>query len=247
MKLAVIAHAQGSPDDLVWDGKQLLVSDINQGTVGVVARGHVRTVAGHIGEPEGIVPGPGHSIIVAAQKNNHVLEIKLPSGARTTVAKLPLSPGQEGIDGINADGPGAVWVPDSAHGRLYVLHLAARKLTLFATGMNRPVAAIRWRGAVYVADEYANAVWRIGPGHKRTMLAHIDLPDDLAVISGHLMVNGLAGQIWEASPHLRLLTSAFAPTVTDPQGMVGDGPDAVIIADQERNAVYRLSRLGGCL
>src|SRR5581483_11912014 len=77
MKLAVIAHAQGSPDDLVWDGKQLLVSDINQGTVGVVARGHVRTVAGHIGEPEGIVPGPGHSIIVAAQKNNHVLEIKL--------------------------------------------------------------------------------------------------------------------------------------------------------------------------
>ncbi len=246
-RLTVIAHAQGSPDDLVWDGKRLLVSDINQGTVGVVAHGHVRTLAGHIGEPEGIVPGPANSIIVAAQKNNRVLEIKLPSGARKALAKLPLSPGQEGIDGINADGPGAVWVPDSAHGRLYVLHLATRKLTLFARGLNRPVAAIRWHGAVYVADEYASAVWRIGPAHRRTELAHILLPDDLAVIFGHLMVNSLLGDIWEASPHLRMLSSAFAPATSDPQGMVGDGPDAVIIADQSRNAIYRLSRLSGCL
>jgi hypothetical protein len=243
-RLQLIAHGQGSPDDLVWDGPRLLVSDINSGRIGVVAHGKVTTLVRHIPNPEGIVPGPGHSLIVAAQGTNSVIQINLTSGARTTLAKLPLPKGQEGIDGINADGPSAVFVPDSARGRLYILHLHPRKLSLVATGMIRPVAAIRWRGAIVVADEYASAVWRIK--HGRTRLAKVILPDDLAVISHHLISNSLNGAVWEAAPHLVRLTSAFLPTATDPQGLVADGPDAVIVADQERNAIYRLSRLAGC-
>lgn len=243
--LALIAHGQGSPDDLVWDGRMLLVSDIDQGTIGVVANGHVRTVAAHIREPEGIVPGPGDSLIVAQQATNSVLEIKLPTGARTTLAKLPLPQGQTGIDGINADGPGAVYIPDSARGRLYVLQLHPRRLTLVASGMVRPVAAINWGHAPVVADEYASAIWRIG--HPRTRLAPVLLPDDLAVISHHLISTSLLGKIWEVAPRLRLLSSAFTPAASDPQGMVADGPDSLMIADQSRNAIYRLSRLAGCL
>jgi hypothetical protein len=91
-RLTVVAHAQGSPDDLVWDGRTLLVSDINQGTIGVVAHGRVRTVVAHIREPEGIVPGPRHSLIVAEQATNRVLEIRLPKGRRTTPVRLPLPP-----------------------------------------------------------------------------------------------------------------------------------------------------------
>src|SRR5438105_4560255 len=68
--LRLVAHGQGSPDDLVWDGRKLLVSDINGGKVGVVAHGRVRTLVRHLGEPEGIVPGPGGSLIVAAQARN---------------------------------------------------------------------------------------------------------------------------------------------------------------------------------
>jgi hypothetical protein len=60
-------------------------------------------------------------------------------------------------------------------------------------------------------------------------------------------VNSLVGQVWEAAPHLRMLSSAFSPTTSDPQGMVADGPDSVILADQSRNAIYRLSRLSSCL
>ncbi len=243
--LTLIAHGQGSPDDLVWDGRMLLVSDINQGTIGVVANGHVRTVAAHIREPEGIVPGPGNSLIVAQQATNSVLGIKLPGGSRTTLAKLPLPKGQTGIDGINADGTGAVYIPDSARGRLYVLHLRSRKLTLVATGLTRPVAAINWDHAPVVADEYASAIWRIG--HTRTELARVLLPDDLAVISDHLISTSLLGKIWEVAPRLRLLSSAFTPAASDPQGMVADGPDSLVIADQSRNAIYRLSRLAGCL
>lgn len=245
-QLTVVAHAQGSPDDLAWDGRKLLVSDINQGTVGVVSQGRVSTLVAHLHQPEGIVPGPNHSLIVADQATNSVVEIK-PDGSRTTLATLPLPPGKQGVDGINADGPGAVFVPDSARGRLYVLNLRSRKLTLIASGMNRPVAAIPWRNSVVVADEYADAIWRIRPNGTRTHMATVPVPDDLAVISNHLIASGLVGQIWEVAPHLKLLSRAFSPTTSDPQGMVADGPDSVLLAVESRNAIYRLSALSGCL
>jgi hypothetical protein len=243
--VSFVAHGQGSPDDLVWNGRTLLVSDINGGTIGVVARGRARTLVGRIREPEGIVPGPGDSLIVAAQATNRVLEIGLPRRSRTTLASLPLPTGKTGVDGINADGPSAVFIPDSARGRLYVLHLRPRKLSLIASGMIRPVAAINWGKAVVVVDEYANAVWRIG--RSRTRLATIPVPDDLTVISHHLIATSLLGQVWEVAPHLRMLSAAFSPAASDPQGLVADGPDAVLVADQSRNAIYRLSRLSGCL
>ena len=244
-RLSLVARGQGSPDDLVFNGRALLVSDINGGKVGVVARGRVRTLVSRIREPEGIVPGPGNSLIVAAQGINSVVQIRLPRGPRTTLARLPLPPGKTGLDGINADGPSAVFVPDSARGRLYVLHLRSRRLSLVASGMNRPVAAIKWGKAVVVVDEYANAVWRIR--HGRTRMATIPVPDDLTVVSHHLIASSLLGAVWEVAPHLRKLSSAFSPTTSDPQGLVADGPDAVLVTDQSRNAIYRLSRLSGCL
>ncbi len=191
------------------------------------------------------MPGPPHSLIVAEQDTNRVLEIKLPKGLRSTLAKLPLPRGKTGVDDINADVPGAVYLPDSARGRLYVLHLRSRKLSLAASGMIRPVAAIHWGNAVVVADEYANAVWRIGQTRRR--LGAIPLPDDLAVISNHLIAVSLIGEVWEVVPRLRMLSSAFSPTTNDPQGLVADGPDSVLVADQSRNTVNRLSELSGCL
>jgi hypothetical protein len=111
--------------------------------------------------------------------------------------------------------------------------------------MTRPVAAIHWGNAVVVADEYANRIWKIG--HIRTALAPVPVPDDFAVISHHLIASSLVGQVWEVAPHLRMLSSAFTPTTSDPQGLVADGPGAVLVADQSRNAIYRLSALSGCL
>lgn len=47
----------------------LLASDIDRGTIGVVAREHVRMLVDHMREPEGIVPGLGHSLIVAGSRS----------------------------------------------------------------------------------------------------------------------------------------------------------------------------------
>jgi hypothetical protein len=81
----------------------------------------------------------------------------------------------------------------------------------------------------------------------RTRLATVPLPDDLAVVSGHLIAVSLGGQVWEVAPHVRLLSSAFAPTASDPQGLVADGPDAALVADESRNSIYRVSGLSSCL
>src|SRR5581483_11295506 len=40
--LRVIAHGQGSPDDMVWDGHKLLAGDFHRGTVAVIAHGHAQ-------------------------------------------------------------------------------------------------------------------------------------------------------------------------------------------------------------
>jgi len=68
-----------------------------------------------------------------------------------------------------------------------------------------------------------------------------------ALSSHHLISTSLIGKVWEVAPHLRLLSSAFTPATSDPQGMVADGSDSLVIADQSRNAIYRVSHLSACL
>jgi hypothetical protein len=238
--VVVVARGQGSPDDLVRDGGKLVVSDINRGTIGVVASGRVETLIGHIRGPEGMVPLPGKILIVAEQLTNRILRVDLKRHSIKPILKLRLPAKKTGVDDIELAPRGGIYVPDSANGRLYVLR--AGRLTLLARGMNRPVAAIPWKHEVAVADEYANAVWLIA-GHRRTELGGLPLPDDLSIVSGHLVAVSLAGGIWEVAPRLRKLSAAFK----DPQGLVSLGSSAVAVADQTTNAVYRVSGLAPCL
>lgn len=235
-----LARAQGSPDDLAWDGGRLLVSDINRGTIGAVARGRVKTLVGHIREPEGIVPRSPHSLVVAEQATNRVLLVNLRRRSSAPMLTLPLPPGKTGVDDIEAAPRAGVYVRDSANGRLYLLR--GGRLALLASGMSRPVGAVEWGRGVAVADEYANTIWLVRPG-TRTRLADLLLPDDLAVVANHLIAVSLAGGVWEVAPHRRLLSRAFR----DPQGLVAAGPNAVLVADQSTNAIYRVAGLAACL
>lgn len=238
--VSLLVRAQGSPDDLAWEGSQLLVSDINRGTIGTVVRGRVKTLVGHIREPEGIVPRPPHSLVVAEQATNRVLLVNLCRRSSVPILTLPLPPGRTGVDDIEAAPRGGVYVPDSANGRLYLLR--GGRLALLASGMSRPVGALDWGRGVAVADEYANTVWLVR-GRSRTRLADLLLPDDLAVVAHHLIAVSLAGGVWEIAPHRRLLSKAFR----DPQGLVAAGPSALLVADQSTNAIYRVAGLAACL
>ena len=239
-RVSVIAGAQGSPDDLAWNGNQLLVSDINRGTIGAVVDRHVRTLIGHIREPEGIVPRSPDQLEVAEQATNRVLAVNLARHSRTPIVSLPSLPNKTGVDDIEAAPDSGTYVPDSANGDLYLLR--GRHLTLLAAGMVRPVGVARWAGGLAVADEYASVVWLIR-GRQRSQLAPLPVPDDLTTAGGHLIAVSLLGGVWEIAPHLRLLASGFH----SPQGLVADGRDAVIVADQTTNTLYRVAGLSACL
>lgn len=242
LRVSLIARGQGSPDDLAWEGKRLLVSDIVRGTVGIVERGHVTTLVGHINVPEGIVDLGHRRLVIVEQNTNRLLLINLKRRLRTAVLRLPLPHGKSGVDNIKVAPGGGIYVPDSANGRLFLFHLAGRHLKLLASGMSRPVDAVKWGDGVAVAEEYGNVVSLIS-GRQRTQLAQVPLPDDLTVVSHHLLAISLAGAVWEVAPHLRLLSKAFH----DPQGMVTAGQNAVVVADQSDNAIYRVSGLATCL
>jgi hypothetical protein len=168
------------------------------------------------------------------------LLVNLARRSTLTIVKLALPLHKSGVDDIEAAQRGSIHVPDSANGRLYLLR--ARRLKLLAGGMIRPVSAVEWGHGVAVADEYANAIWMIR-GRKRTRLAKLLLPDDLAVVANHLVAVSLAGGVWEVAPRLRMLSAAFR----DPQGLVAAGRNAVLVADQTTNAIYRVVGLSACL
>lgn len=241
LRVSLIARGQGSPDELAWESKTLLVSDIVRGTVGIVERGHVSTLVGHINVPEGIVDLGHHRLVIVEQNSNRLLLINLERHSRTAVLHLRLPRGKSGVDNVKAAPGGAIYVPDSANGRLFLFRRAGRHLKLLASGMNRPVDAVKWGHGVAVAEEYGNVVSLIS-GRKRTQLGQVPLPDDLTIVSHHLLATSLAGAVWEVAPHLRLLTKAFH----DPQGMITAGRNAIVVADQSDNAIYRVSGLATC-
>ena len=242
-QIATLATGQGSPDDLAWDGpvgSRLLVSDVHADTLGVLSGGHVRTLMSGIGEPEGIVVRSVNRLEVAAQTTNQILAVDLARHTRRVIASLPNLAGQSGVDSIAAAPGGDTYAPDSANGKLYLLHDG--RLRVIASGMVRPVDARPWHGRIAVADEYGSYVDLIS-GARRTHLAKILLPDDLAISGAHLLATSLTGALWEVAPQRRLLTKALH----DPQGLVPDGPGAVLVADQQRNRIVRVSGLARCL
>jgi len=239
-RIVRLARGQAGPDDLAYDGSQLLVSDVKTNTLGVVRGGRVQTLMSGFSEPEGIVPRSAIRLGLAEHKTNRVLAIDLAHHSRRTIATLPTVPGQSGVDSIQAAPGGDTYLPDSANGNLYLLHHG--RVRLMATGMVRPVHALYWHGAIRVADEYASVIWTIS-GHRRTRLARLTLPDDLAVVDGRLLAISQFARLWEVAPRVRLISKAFKYL----QGLAPAGPDAVVVTDQTRNTIDRITGLRPCL
>ena len=240
LTITTVATGQGAPDDLALNGSQVLVSDIHANTLGVIRGGHVATLMGGLGEPEGIIVRSPSRLELAAQATNQILSVDLRRHTTSVMAQLPTVPGQSGVDSIEAAPGGDTYAPDSANGVVYRLHRG--HLRALAGGFVRPVDVRTWTGGFAVADEYASWVY-LQSGARRTKLAKILLPDDLAVVDGHLLATGQTGQLWEVAPHRRLLTGLLKY----PQGMVADGPGTVLVSEQSTNRIVRVSGLTGCL
>lgn len=235
-----LARGYGAPDDVVMDGRTILFGDTTAGVVGAINGTRRRVIARHLSVPEGIVVWPFNRLVVVEQGANRLDVIDLQHGRRRVLLRLSNTTGKEGVDAISAIGHDLL-IPNSPYGSLLRLHRG--KLHVITGVLGRPVDAISYRGGIAVADETANAIWLV-VGDRLTRLATLSIPDDLAVFHGHLLAVTLGdGALWEVRPHLKRLVSGFG----QPQGLAVEGPKSLVVADSQRNALYRVFLPVSCL
>jgi sugar lactone lactonase YvrE len=240
-----LASGFGSPDDLaIMPSGAILFGDFTNKALNILRPGNSKATALATGfqEPEGIVVTKDGSIIVAEQKNNSLIEVNPTTGAKKTLRVIKNSTGKDGMDGLGYDPvTGDILVPDSPHGALLRMSRDGSKLTTIASGFVRPTgAAMEANGAILVADEFGNAVYRLGKTGKRSVVARVYQPDDVVVgPSGTIYVNSLNGNIWAINP-ITLVRRVLVSGLKLPHGL-GVDKDGLVIAEAGRNRIMRLN------
>ena len=247
----VLAKGFGGPDDLALlpDGS-ILFSDIGNGTINQIARdGTVTTLLRGLDEPEGIVVLPDGTLIVAEQGKNRLIHFRPNSGQpATTWLQLENKTSNAGVDGIARDpATGDMIIPDSPNGRVLRVSADAKNVRVIATGLTRPTgAAVARDGSVIVADEYGNAVVRLGADGRAESLGHFVMPDDVAIdAEGNIFVTSLG----DNSVRMTTVTSVIGATggavrwianVRHPQGILVDADGNLVVAEAGLNRIVRL-------
>ncbi len=249
----VLAKGFGGPDDLALlpDGS-ILFSDIGNGTINQIARdGTVTTLLRGLKGPEGIVvlPALRGALVIAEQNTNRLLLFHPGSGQpATTWLALENKTGNAGVDGIARDpATGDMIIPDSPNGRVLRVGADAKNVRVIATGLTRPTgAAVARDGSVIVADEYGNAVVRLGADGRAESLGHFAMPDDVAIdAEGNIFVTSLG----DNSVRMTTVTSVIGATggavrwianVRHPQGILVDADGNLVVAEAGLNRIVRL-------
>lgn len=243
--VTTLATGFGSPDDLaVLPSGAIVFGDFANKALNIVRPGTGATpsvLASGFIEPEGIVVAKDGALIVAEQSNNSLVEVDPRTGAKRTLRLIKNSTGKDGIDGLGLDpATGDILVPDSPSGRLLRMSRDGSSLTVIATGFVRPTgAAVEAGGTILVADEFGNAIYRLGKDGSRRVVAYIYQPDDVVVgPSGTIYANSLSGNIWAVNPtsgRLALLLSGLKL----PHG-IGVDKSGLVLAEAGRNRILRL-------
>jgi sugar lactone lactonase YvrE len=250
----VLLSNRPAPDDLAFDNQgRLLFSDIDAGSVFALSGdGSVQTIGGGLSEPEGIVVQADGRMLVAEQGRNQISAIDPQTHAVTVWRAFPNRTANTGIDGIGPILPAKdsngqalpngddVVVPDSPNGVVWLVSPDGKAATLLASGMTRPVGAVRdSSGRILVADE-GGALWRLDPAKHR--LTTLPTPDDVVVTQdGHLFVNTLGDNaIHELDPEGRQIQVLTG--IAQPQGIALDGADNLYVAAMTGGRIERLVR-----
>lgn len=243
------------PDDLALDSSgRLLFSDYTNGTISrLEPNGSVTVLFRGLAGPEGIVPLADGTLVVAEEKTNRIVALKRGSAPRT-LRTMPGSPTlvecHQGTDGIAFDArTRTLVIPDAPTGTVYRLSLDGRTLSTIATGFVHPVgAAVDAQGNVYVADECGGAVTRVTPAGRRTPVARVSMPDDVAldgrgnlvVTNVRLVQHDVTRWALDGSGHTTLARSGLA----EPQGLLIRPDGRIIVSDDRANVIVQLTPAG---
>jgi sugar lactone lactonase YvrE len=249
--LTEIARGMGTPDDVtVGADGTIYFSDLGaNGVLALTPDGTVTLVSPRMHEPEGIAVLGDGTLIVAEQGTNKLYRLDPTTQQLTLWYAIGNRTTNAGIDGLSADPTtGDLLIPDSPTGRLLRLSADGQKLTEIASGFRRPTGiTLAPDGTLYVCDEFGPAIYRLtldSAGRAQTkaqLVARLPLPDDVLLSpDGTLVVNSLAGTIWQIDP----VTGKQTPLVTGlsaPHGIAWDVTGDLIIADATLNRLYRLA------
>jgi hypothetical protein len=174
----VLASGLDQPDDLWFRNGDTYAGQLGSGRVATVRPGiPVSQSAWSVPMAEGIA-FLGDRMFVADQRNDRVDEI-VNQQPQTFLQLQPVA-GKDNVDGIGVQGD-QLLVPDSPNGNLLWVDGTGR-VTRSVSGFNRPTGA--WPlpdGSVLVADEYANAAFKVAPDSGRTVLVQgLPIVDDVA-------------------------------------------------------------------
>lgn len=235
----VISLATGldQPDDVLQDGRRLLIGEMGAGDIVELGAGGRVTLPGHVNGVEGLAVLDG-TLYAADQLDDRVVSVS-PSGAVRTVLQLSPVSGVEGVDGIAAGG-GELVVPDAARGRVLWVRPDGT-VTRSAGGFSRPAGAFAQpHGGVLVADENLGGVFQVNPDGSRTRL-------DGALPEADDVVQDAAGTTWAVAVYVRgdvlaRLSGASWDTVASgswqPQGVTLDPAGNPVVADPNSGSVY---------
>lgn len=232
----------GQPDDLVVDARgRLIWGDLARDTVLAFDGRRVVTLVSGLSVPEGIVPLPDGTLVVAEQGRDRLVHVDARGRVSVLYQLVPVA-GQEGVDGIARDPrSGDLIVPDSPHGTVLRLSPDGRRATVIARGLGRPAgAAVDAHGNVLIADENLHALFSLSPQGHLTRLATLPTPDDV-VVDG-------AGRIWVTTlgdSGLWLIEAGRAPRrmlsgLADPQGLALDRCGNPLIVQSGNARIDRL-------
>jgi streptogramin lyase len=249
----VVAHGFGSPDDLALDGQgRVIFADFgNNGVNRIAANGAVTVLARGFPEPEGIVPLADGSLIVAVQGNpgehiDRIEHLAAQTFQSTIIHTFANNTNNPGIDSLSLDAAtGDLVVADSPNGTLWRMHTDGSGAQQLASGMVRPTDALAAPdGAIYIADEYGNAVLRLSPAGALTTIAPLPDPDDLAWdVDGSLLVTALGDNtVVRLNPTTGARLATVATNLFEPQGLAVDARGDIFVSEQRANIIVEFQR-----
>lgn len=245
-QLAVFARTGGSPDDLApaLDGGLWVTDQPNNHVIRLDAQGGVVATLSDGHGPEGIVPQPDGTLILAEQRLDRIVQVQPPSmSPLRVIAQLQMAAGQLGLDSIEVDRSGdRLLIPDSARGALRALPLSGGPLTTLAVGLGRPVdAVLAADGFIYVTAENTPGLTRVpASGGAPVRVGTLVNLDDVLAVGSLLYVtdlqDGSLRAIDPATGDARTLVTGIA----QPQGIALLPDGRLVVSDSSRGILVAL-------
>lgn len=242
-QVVVLAEDLLEPDDLLLmpDGS-ILISDVKDGTIKQYGLdGQLHLVLSGLSEPEGMAILPDGSLIIAEQGNNRLVRYDLQAKVLSLFLDLVNNTNNLGVDGILLHRTNLI-VPDSPNGTVLEISLDKRSVRQLSSGLVRPTGAwVEANGNILIADENANAVFRLHLDGMLEKIADFSIPDDIVEdANGNIFVITLGDDAIHVITADQKQDMLLVDGLSNPQGIIFDADGNLIVTDSGHHQLIKV-------